>query len=57
MLGCAPAQVLFENVVSVVKKGGVEAPRKFGDYDVKAAYDKVPAGVELLELPRDIDRL
>jgi len=28
-LGCAPAQVLFESVVKVAKKAGIEAPRKF----------------------------
>lgn len=58
MLGCAPAQVLFENVVSVKKKDFVAAPRRFDDYnDVEVNRDAVPAGVELLELPRDIDKL
>jgi CRISPR-associated protein Csd2 len=57
MLGCAPAQVLFESVVSVKKKDSVAAPRRFGDYDVVVNRDVVPAGVELLELPRDIDKL
>jgi CRISPR-associated protein Csd2 len=56
MLGCAPAQVLFEQVVSVNRKNG-EAPRSFADYHVAVAGDKVPAGVELLELPRDFDKL
>jgi CRISPR-associated protein Csd2 len=57
MLGCAPAQVLFEQVVSVKRKNADESPRKFDHYDVKVNRDKVPAGVELLELPGDFDRL
>lgn len=61
MLGCAPAQVLFEEVVQVQLKDELrnlgEAPRKFTDYDIKVAYDKVPTGVELLELPRDLGKL
>lgn len=57
MLGCAPAQVLFEQIVTVKKKGDVTAPRKFSDYEVQVASELVPKGVELLELPRDIDRL
>lgn len=55
MLGCAPAQVLFESVVQVKSK--VDVPRKFDDYDVTVNHAAVPAGVELLELPGDIDRL
>lgn len=57
MLGCAPAQVLFEKVVTVRKKPGVVAPRSFADYDVHVATDSVPPGVELLRLPDDMDRL
>jgi len=57
MLGCAPAQVLFENVVRVERKPGVEAPRKFDDYVVTVAEDQVPTGVELLRLPQDMERL
>jgi CRISPR-associated protein Csd2 len=57
MLGCAPAQVLFEQVVSVKKKENVAAPRHFGDYGVVVARDLVPAGVELLELPHDMEKL
>jgi CRISPR-associated protein Csd2 len=57
MLGCAPAQVLFEDVISVKKNEGVTAPRCFGDYTVTIAKDKMPKGIELLELPRDIDKL
>ncbi len=57
MLGCAPAQVLFEQVVQVAKNAGVEAPRSFADYSVTINRDAIPAGVELLELPRDFDKL
>ncbi|HID76046.1 MAG TPA: type I-C CRISPR-associated protein Cas7/Csd2 [Planctomycetaceae bacterium] len=56
-LGCAPAQVLFEEVIHVEKKAGVEAPRKFDDYVVTVAEDQVPAGVELLRLPQDMEKL
>ena len=57
MLGCAPAQVLFEEVVAVEKRDGVNAPRNFRDYEVQVAREKVPSGVELLELPGDLARL
>jgi len=57
MLGCAPAQLLFEKVVTVKKKDGVNAPRRFDDYEVHVDRDLVPAGVELLELPGNMDRL
>ncbi len=57
MLGCTPAQVLFEQVVTVAKADGVQSPRKFGDYEVKVAEDRVPPGVELLQLPEGIDKL
>ena len=57
MLGCAPAQLLFEKVVTVKKKDGVNAPRRFDDYEVHVDRDLVPAGVELLELPGDMDQL
>ena len=57
MLGCAPAQVLFEKVVRVRKNDDVDAPRSFADYQVDAVLDDVPAGVELLRLPEDFDRL
>ncbi len=55
MLGCAPAQVLFEDVVQVEKTTTV--PRGFGDYAVTVDRDRIPPGVELLELPRDFDKL
>jgi len=57
MLGCAPAQLLFEKVVTVQKKDGVDAPRCFYHYEVQVARDLVPKGVELLELPQDIEKL
>jgi CRISPR-associated protein Csd2 len=57
MLGCAQAQVLFENVVSVERRDPIAVPRRFSDYDIKVNRDLVPAGVELLELPRDMERL
>lgn len=50
MLGCAPAQNLFD-LVHVAKKPDVDAPRRFDDYDVTVDRDQVPAGVELLEMP------
>ena len=52
-----PAQVLFEQVVEVKLNDGVETPRRFGDYRVMVRADKVPAGVEFLELPADLDKL
>jgi len=57
MLGCAPAQVLFENVVKVERKPNVEAARKFGDYDVTVDTAAIPKGVELLRLPDDMEKL
>jgi len=56
-LGCAPAQVLFESVVKVAKKAGIEAPRKFEDYEVTVDLSKVPAGVKLLDLTTDLGQL
>jgi CRISPR-associated protein Csd2 len=54
-LGCAPAQVLFEDVIKVKKNCTV--PRGFSDYTVTVNRESVPAGVELLELPRDFEKL
>ncbi|MFW5818197.1 MAG: type I CRISPR-associated protein Cas7, partial [Planctomycetota bacterium] len=64
-LGCCPAQVLFENVVSIEKDvdamnaDGAPSPRKFGHYTVKADAEKVPAGVELIEITSvgDLEKL
>ncbi len=57
MLGCCPAQVLFEEVFEITKKDNVAAPRKFSDYQIKVNKDKIPTGVELLCLPQDINKL
>lgn len=50
MLGCAPAHELF-GLVEVERKEGVTAPRRFEDYEVTVHHDRIPPGVELLELP------
>lgn len=49
MLGCAPAHELF-GLIEVKKRDGVEAPRRFGDYEVTVHRDRIPAGVKLLEV-------
>jgi len=49
MLGCAPAHELFD-LVSVKRKEGVDAARSFTDYDVTVHRDRLPKGVELLEI-------
>jgi len=49
MLGCAPAHELFD-LVAVRRRGGVEVARRFADYEVAVARERVPAGVTLLEL-------
>lgn len=57
MLGCAPAQVLFEQVVQVKRETETESPRAFADYQVTVDEKKAPSGVELLRLPEDMDKL
>jgi CRISPR-associated protein Csd2 len=63
MLGCCPAQILFEEVVKIDKDketmtmDGASVPRRFGHYKITIAEDKVPNGVELLRLPDDINKL
>lgn len=57
VLGCAPAQVLFEDVVKVELKNGTDAPRAFSQYEVTINEKAIPKGVELLRLPEDMDRL
>ena len=47
-LGNAPAHVLFD-AVKVVRKAGVEFPRKFADYDVTIDRSALPSGVEVIE--------
>lgn len=49
MLGCAPAHELF-NLVEPALEDDVEVPRKFSDYTVTLHRDRIPSGVELLEL-------
>lgn len=49
MLGCAPAQVLFEDIIEINKKPGVTTPRKFADYEIIIHMDKVPEGTQLYE--------
>lgn len=49
MLGCAPAQDLF-GLIHVQKREGVEVPRRFSDYRVDVDRDRIPEGVELIEL-------
>lgn len=44
ILGCAPAHKLFD-LVQVQKKPGVEAPRKYEDYEVVFDHDHLPKGV------------
>jgi CRISPR-associated protein Csd2 len=63
MLGCAPAQLLFEKVVKVKKKernengNAIDSPRSFDHYEVSISLDAVPSGVELLQLPGDMKKL
>jgi len=57
MLGCAPAQILFEDIVQVRRKDAVDVPRSFDDYEVIVHEDKIPPGTHLLRLPADMDKL
>lgn len=63
MLGCCPAQILFEDVVNIqhdkeaMQADGVTVPRKFKHYKVEIVGEKVPNGVELLRLPDDMAKL
>ncbi len=45
-LGCSPAHKLFE-LVTVKKKGGVEMPRNYTDYDFGVKISAVPDGVQI----------
>ena len=49
VLGCAPAHKLFD-LIEVQKEPAVESPRSFADYKVSVHKDRVPAGVELIEI-------
>ena len=48
-LGNAPAHVLFD-AVKVVRKGGIEFPRSFADYNVTIDRSVIPAGIEVIEM-------
>lgn len=48
-LGNAPAHKLFERV-SVKRKDGIAAARQFSDYVVDIQREKLPNGIELIEL-------
>lgn len=56
-LGCCPAQLLFEQVVKIKLKDGKQFPRTYGDYKVDIDKTVIPNGVELLEFPKDINKL
>lgn len=63
MLGCCPAQMLFDSVIQIshdkeaMEASGVTVPRKFSHYHIDVIQDNVPDGVELLRLPHDMDKL
>ena len=48
-LGNAPAHRLFD-LITVQRKEGVEAPRKFGDYSVSVSEEGISSGVTLTRL-------
>ncbi len=48
-LGSAPAHKLFETV-TVKRRGGVEVPRSYSDYEVRVDEGAIPAGVTLSRL-------
>lgn len=47
-LGNAPAHTLFDRII-VEKKGGVESPRDFGDYEILVKKEGLPANVNIIE--------
>lgn len=51
-LGCAPAHKLIElgQVLEISKKNGTAVPRGIEDYKIDIHRDRIPAGVELIEL-------
>ena len=66
MLGCCPAQVLFEQVVPMptlnakaMETDAAPSPRKFAHYSVTVDESAVPKGVELLQIAStgDLDKL
>lgn len=58
-LGCAPAHVLLEEVVKIkhdeeaMRADGLSEPRRFGHYQVEVNAERVPRGVELIDLTGD----
>ncbi|MDX9719430.1 MAG: type I-C CRISPR-associated protein Cas7/Csd2 [Myxococcota bacterium] len=50
MLGCAPAQDVLDLGRVVEVQRNREAPRRFEDYTITVHPERIPAGVELLEL-------
>lgn len=57
-LGCCSAQLLFEQVVKVELDEVKKFPRSFSDYkEIKPDRSILPAGVEFLEFPRDLQKL
>jgi CRISPR-associated protein Csd2 len=60
ILGCAPAHKLLDvggeedeepgKIVRIWRKDKTCPPRRFGDYKVKIHHDRVPPGVELIEV-------
>ena len=52
ILGCAPAHKLFD-LVKVQKKSGIEAPRKYEDYEVSFDEKGLPKGVAARMLVAD----
>ncbi|MFW6154692.1 MAG: type I-C CRISPR-associated protein Cas7/Csd2 [Planctomycetota bacterium] len=65
MLGCCPAQVLFERAISItvnqdaMARDGVSSPRRFDHYNITVNGDTIPPGVELLEVASasDLEKL
>lgn len=56
-LGCCPAHLLFESIISIDAVENCNVPRSFSDYKITVKDELVPPGVELLELPKDFDKL
>lgn len=48
-LGNAPAYKLFETII-VARKNDVIAPRQYKDYEVRIEKDKLPEGIECIEM-------
>ncbi|MGQ9881942.1 MAG: type I-C CRISPR-associated protein Cas7/Csd2 [Armatimonadota bacterium] len=51
-LGCAPAWQLLDwgRIVEIHLKEDVDVPRRFEDYELRIHRDRVPPGVELIEM-------